>query len=125
MTQTKIYSQSKISQYVTTAVAIGSLEEILQVTTGLYSKKQQLDPKVYAELAELTRAKIRQYDHMEAFEAGRGIYFIPVLMAVIEETPTENLKDICGALTDKHIPDVIQVYFDAVYVELERRGANG
>ncbi|MBC1524463.1 hypothetical protein [Listeria booriae] len=127
MTQTKpkIYSQSEISKYVTTVIAIGSLEEILEVTTGLYSKKQQLDPDIYLNLANLAHEKIRQYDEVEAFEAGRDYYFIPVLVSFIPETPTENLKEICGILTDKNIPSVIQVYFDAVYAELERRCANG
>lgn len=124
-TKVNVYSQAEISQAVKAVLAIGSLKEVLEVTTGLYSKKQLLDPDIYLELAELAHETIRQYDVMEAYDAAGGIHFIPILMSCILETPTEHLQEMCGVLTDKIIPDVIQVYFDAVHVELERRGIDG
>lgn len=124
-TKVNVYSQGEISQYVKSVLAIGSLEQILETTTGLYSKKQLIDSSVYSELASLAHEKIRQYDAVEAFEAGQRYYFVPVLVSFISDTPTENLKEICGILTDKDVPSVIQVYFDAVQMELERRGIDG
>ncbi|KGL38499.1 hypothetical protein EP56_15135 [Listeriaceae bacterium FSL A5-0209] len=130
LTKSSPYSQAEISQYVKTVLALGTLEEILQATTGLYSKKQLLDSEIYSELANLAHKKILEYDPVLSWDTGKGLYFIPVLMVRIPEYSTEGLKSICKPLANltysdnDTIPMAIQVYFDAVHEELERRHSN-
>ncbi|KGL45731.1 hypothetical protein [Listeria newyorkensis] len=96
----------EIEELVVSALEIGDLKEILNTTLKLYINKKRIDSALYLELTTSSYEKILNFAYNELELVGKGILFIPVIMALsfqslkqsgetpFNEVELENMIDI-------------------------------